>query len=528
MIRKSIAIFSLFLLLVPVAYAEGNITFSVPQKDYSFLVGEQAYIPLNITNSGNNDINGILGYTITQEINSGSVHFSSSNSKSTSLQVNKGNSTVNLGFGSSDKPETLNVSLNFNYNDNGSKVVNLGDIAIHFVESESDKQNQANPMQSSSQEASSTQQTTDPFAQQEQQMAQQEQQMQQMMQQMANQQSSAQTPQQAAQNNQPDQDTSALKDQMQKQVQQQQETQQQFQQKIATNQDFQKANRELSNLGYNLTSMNANPSSNNTGTFTASYEKQNGDKASIQGEMNNGTMKSLQTDTAEDRQKIRDLLSQNKDFQKYLKQLQDDGFNEVDSTFSRENNTTALQIQYENSNNETAQINAGFVNGSVDNVELVREQERNLYPIYLIGILILLALAYLVYNKYSGKKEQKTLVEEKLQLQAENFDFREEAGKLVEKAISLYEDKQFKEAYGTAAQALRLYLSYKYGLKKEVTNSELINYLKNKGIEYEKFDKCLQLSSLVEFAKHMPDDGEFEEMIEIIKSTIKNENKYTD
>ena len=54
MIRKPIAIFSLFLLLfllvAPVAYAEGNITFSIPQKDYYFLVGEQAQIPLNITN----------------------------------------------------------------------------------------------------------------------------------------------------------------------------------------------------------------------------------------------------------------------------------------------------------------------------------------------------------------------------------------------------------------------------------------------------------------------------------------------
>ena len=94
----------------------------------------------------------------------------------------------------------------------------------------------------------------------------------------------------------------------------------------------------------------------------------------------------------------------------------------------------------------------------------------------------------------------------------------------MEKAISLYEEKQFKDAYGTAAQALRLYLSCKYGLKKEVTNSELINYLKSKGVEYGKFDRCLQLSSLVEFAKHMPDDGEFEEMIKIIKNTMKDEN----
>jgi len=517
MIRKSIAIFSFLLLLAPVAYAEGNLVFSIPQKDYYFLVGEQANIPLNITSSYNNEINGILGYTITQEINSGSVHFSSSNTKSTNLQVSKGISTVNLGFGSSNTPETLNVSLNFNYNDNRSKVVSLGGIAIHFVENESDKNNQANTMQSSSQEAPTTQQTTDPFAQQDQQI-------QQMIQQMNNQQSSVQNPQQATQNNQPDQDTSALKEQMQKQVQQQQQMQQQFQQQITTNQDFQKANKELSDLGYNLTSISTNPSSNNTGTFTASYDKQNGDKASVQGEMNNGTMKSQQTDTAEDRQKMRDLLSKNEDFQNYLKQLQDDGFKEVNSTFSRDNNTTALQIQYENSKNETAQINARFVNGSVENVELVRNQERNLYPLYLIGILIFVVLAYLLYKKYSGKKEQKALVGNDLMtLQEENFDFREEAGKLVEKAISLYEEKQFKDAYGTAAQALRLYLSCKYGLKKEVTNSELINYLKSKGVEYGKFDRCLQLSSLVEFAKHNPVDSEFEELIKTIKNTLKEE-----
>lgn len=516
MIKKSIAIFSLFLLLTPVAYAGGNITFSLAQKDYYFLVGEQALIPINISNSYNKDINGILGYTITQEINSGSVHFSSSNTKSTNLQVSKGSSTINLGFGSSDKPETLTVSLNFNYDENGSKVVSLGDISIHFVENESDKQNQANPVQSSSKEASSTQQTTDPFAQQEQQI-------QQMMQQIINQQSSVQNPQQASQNNRLNQDTSALKEEMQKQVQQQQQMQQQLQQQIETNQDYQKANKELSGLGYNLTSLSANPSSNNTGTFTANYEKQNGDKASIQGEMNNGTMKSLQIDTAENRQKLRDLLSQNKDFQNYLKQLQDDGFKEVDSTFSRENNTVALQIQYENSNNETAQINAGFVNGSVEHVELVREQEeRNLYPVYLIGTLIALVLAYLIYKKYSGKKNQKTVVEENVSLKEENFDFRKEAEKLVEKAVSFYEEKQFKDAYGTAAQALRLYLSYKYDLKKEVTNSELINYLKNKGIEYDKFDRYLQLASLVEFAKHTPDDSDFEETVKIIKNTIKD------
>jgi hypothetical protein len=421
MINKSIAIFSLFLLLAPVACAEGNITFSVPQKDYYFAIGEQAYIPLSITNSYNYNINGILEYTITHKTNSGPFRLSRSNTGSANFPINKGTSTVNLEFGSNDQSETLNLSLNFNYSDNGSKVVSLDGIAIHFVENESDKQNQANPMQSSSQEAPNNQQTTDPFAQQDQQT-------QQKMQQMMN-------------------------EQMQKQVQQQQQTQQQSQ------------------------------------------------------------------------QQSQQQITTNETSQKYLKQPQNDGFKEVNSTYSRENNTTSLPLQYENSKNGTTHINVRLVNNSVENVEFGRAQaERNL-SIYLIGILVALVLGYLVYKNYSGKKEQKTLVGENIPpLLEANFDFREEAGKCVEKAISLYKVKQFKDAYGTAAQALRLYLSYNYGLKKEVTNSELINYLKSKGVESEKFDRYLQLSSLVEFAKHMPDDDEFEDMIKTIKNAMKDEN----
>ena len=423
MIKKSIAIFLLFLLLAPLACAEGNIILSIPQKDYYFLIGEPAYVPLNITNSYNNDINGILEYTITQEITSGSFHLSRSNTRSTNFPVNKGNSIVNLELGSNDKPETLNLSINFSYDDNGNKFVSLDGIAIHFVENESDKQNQANPMQSSSQEASITQQTTDPVTEQEQKTQQQ------IMQQMMDEQMQKQVHQQQTQ-----------------QQPQQQQTQQQPQQQIATNQDS----------------------------------------------------------------------------QKYLEQPQDGGFKKVNSTYSRENNTSSLQLPYKNSKNETDQINVRLAKNNVEHFDLFSELERIIYPPYLIGILIALVLAYLVHKNYSGKKEQKILVGEKIPLREENFDFREEAEKRVEKAISLYEIKQFEDAYGTAAQALRLYLSYKYGLKKEVTNSELINYLKSKDVEYEKFDRYLQLSSLVEFAKHMPDDDEFEEMIKTIKNAMKD------
>ena len=505
-----------FLILIPVACAQ-DITFTLPQDEYYFLTGEEAFIPLYMNNSYGTDINGMLQATFTQEMNTGSVHFSSSNSKSTSFQVPAGDSATNLGFGTSNDPETLKVSLTFNYNENGAKAVSLGDIQIHFVDDESEIQSNSNPVQSSSQDASSSQQSTDPFAQQEEQM---QQAMQQFMNQQSSMQSSPQSSQQAAQNNQMDQDTSALKAQMEEQIQEQEQMKQEFQQNLASNEEFQEANQELENIGYNLTDVSVNPSSNNTGTFTANYEKPDGETATLQGEMEDGEIKELQEDTAEDRQNLREILAQNKDYQKYLKELENDGFTETDATFSHNGNETDLQIQYENPTNETAQINARFINSSVDSVELVRDRESTNYPLYVIVALIVLALAYLVYSKYKPKKADETSLAADLTPKKEMFDFRKEARKLVDRSVRLHEEEQMEDAYGTAAQALRLYLAHFYGLKKEVTNAELSKHLKIKGKDWKEIEECLELCSLVEFAKHVPEEDEFEKIISTVKKAI--------
>ncbi|RLI90448.1 MAG: hypothetical protein DRO89_05855, partial [Candidatus Altiarchaeales archaeon] len=52
------------LLVIPIANAglfnSGDITFSVDQRDYYFMVGEDAIIPLHIENTYGKEINGIL------------------------------------------------------------------------------------------------------------------------------------------------------------------------------------------------------------------------------------------------------------------------------------------------------------------------------------------------------------------------------------------------------------------------------------------------------------------------------------
>ena len=107
-------------LFIPTAnasiFSSGDITFSVDQKDYYFKTGENAIIPLHMKNTYEKQINGILTYTYTQEINQGGMHMSSSNSHSTSFSVKESETTQGLNFGTSDTPSELDISLKFVYN----------------------------------------------------------------------------------------------------------------------------------------------------------------------------------------------------------------------------------------------------------------------------------------------------------------------------------------------------------------------------------------------------------------------------
>ena len=254
-------IFVLFLIIQPVKaglFNSGDITFSLNQKEYYFKVGENAIIPLEIENTYGKQINGILSYTYTQEINQGGMHMSSSNTQSTTFSTKEGKSTENLNFGTSNNPSTISVSLKFSYTEKEARVVNLEAIKVHFVSEESQKQNPQDKQSVSSEKDSTSQQSQnvqDPL-----------QQMQKEINEMigGNQQQNQQTTEQKMQNNQLEQDSSALKNQMQKQLQEQENMKQEFQKSLSKNKEFQKEHQDLLQKGYNLTSGSLNPDSENS------------------------------------------------------------------------------------------------------------------------------------------------------------------------------------------------------------------------------------------------------------------------
>jgi len=321
------------------------------------------------------------------------------------------------------------------------------------------------------------------------------------------------------QNNQMAQDSSALKQQMQNQLQEQQAMKEEFQKQLSQNQDFQKEHQELLNQGYNLTNANVNPSSNNTGDFELDYQNKNGEQASLKGHMDNGEMQSLQKDTPESRQEMLNQLQQNKQFQEYQKQLQRQGYSQQNTEVSQEQEKTNVKVNYANQFNETATISADIVNNTVQNVELQKaEKDKQNYWWILLILLLLAVFGYFAYKRLNNKPHQETYVVEKKK--EKPLDYKSESIKLLEESKKLFGQKQYKDAYGTAGQALRLFLSYENKLNKEITNDEIIKYLRDHKQRYKEAKEAFDICSLVEFAKYEANKKDFDKIINHTKKII--------
>jgi len=501
--KQKIALFILCSLLYASLVTAKDITLSVNQTDYYFLIGEQAVVPLYIDNSYGKQIDGMISYTITQEMDQGGMHFSSTNTQSKSYTAEIGNNQINMGFGTSEQPMTLKVSLSFNYNENESRVVNLDEITIHFVSDQSQKQNQQNQKQSSSQQASQQNQNSP------------SQQMQDQINQLLNQEPQQQTTQQKLQNNQMNQDSTALKQQMQKQMQDEQKLQEDFARTLGQNQEFQQQHQQMLQQGYQQTPANLNPVTNNTGDFEINYQKGN-ETASLKGSMQNGNLTELYKTSSEDTRKLLEQLENDSRFQKYNTELQQELYTRQNPELTQEDNATIIKVPYMNQKNESASITARFQNSTIKEITLVKPEQQT-YWWLLLTVLFVVFLSYFVYIKYFRKKAQadleKPIVEKPI-------DYTKEAQKMLEEAKLLYSNKKEKDAYGKAAEALRFYYSYKLNVKIEITNFKLLKLLKKNKITYKNTQDCLNLCSLVEFAKYTANQKDFDEIVRLAEQII--------
>jgi len=540
---KILVLLSLFIFLVSLqsVYAQ-DILLSTEQSEYYFKIGEEAIIPIEINSTYGKQISGILQYTTTQQINQGNVQFSNSNTEAKSLVINEENQKISLDLGTYDTPSNLILNLNFNYNENGDRTVSLGPIIIHFVSDDSQKNNQQNKIQSSSQSNTQSQQPG-LFSQQEQQMeqrlnellenqpdlfSQQEQQMEQRLNELLeNQQNPSQNQQQRLQSNQLSQDSYALKQQIQKQIQQQEQIKKGFEKQLLSNNDFLNRHQKLLENGYNVTNDILNSMSNDSGSFDIKYKNTDGKWATLQGNMKNGTITELKQQTQDQQEKLLEKLKQNTLFQQFHNQLVTEGFSQNDINFQDSENETNIILQYENQRHDNAKITANFENDEIKRVTL-EDNSSNSYnlilPILSIVAILSVISVYFVIKKFLKKKTFTIINDSSPIPKLKSFEHINESKKLISQAQQYHDKGEYKEAFGIAGKAIRLFLSYDAGLKREITSEELIRLIQKHNYPKDAIRECLKITDLVEFAKSNATEDDFKKIISLFNKLSNKQN----
>lgn len=328
------------------------------------------------------------------------------------------------------------------------------------------------------------------------------------------------------QNNQMNQNADQIKNDIYDQAEEQEKTREEFRDNLARNEDFIKEHQKMLNDGYNATTAEIDPETNNTGSFQVNYQNKKGETAQIKGRMNDGTMESLNSITEEDRKEMTEKLEQNEKYQKLKKELQDKGFNESQISFEPSENMTRIEQEFHNSQGDKKKITADYVNKTIQNVTKNEKQEENNknndYALFWILLFAMIMIScFFIYRKYFRKKHVRMDKEPKITKKKKSFDWKKESNILLEKAQKLFDSGQGKDAYGKVSEAVRLYLSYNNDLKKDLTSSDLIRELKKNKKEWEKIKECLDICSMAEFARYKTNKSDFEKIMDIGKKIIK-------
>ena len=150
-------------------------------------------------------------------------------------------------------------------------------------------------------------------------------------------------------------------------------------------------------------------------------------------------------------------------------------------------------------------------------ISQIRQGFENISSLLLIPVFVGLAIfGYLMRGKLWRQKLEEPL----LQVDKPQIDYRKLTKDMLNKSLNLFNKNQRKEAHEILSQAIRYYYSQNLGIYKEITNFELLSYLrKSNAKDYDKVRNWLLLCGSVEYAKYKSTDTDFKAAL----STFTNE-----
>lgn len=454
--------------VVPAGWFSDDITFSTDQKDYYFIIGQDAGIFFNMSNDLGRNVSGMITYNL--------VGPGVQNSQSTTFTVAGGDSASGVGFGRSEGPSDLTFSLKFVY---GDKEIILENIGIHFVQKPEEQKNEQNKQKSSEEQSQPSQQSQ--------------------------QNSPQQSMQQKVSTNQAAQNGQEMKQNIERDSKRAEQAKMEFMEELQKNEELAKAHEEMIRDGFEQSGGEINPDmrDSSSGDFEFNYKDADGNEGTLSGRIENGTLTELEETNGVELKRLKSLISEDLRFKKLNEKLMKEGYSEKNIDYNKEENVTEVRFDYSDEFGNEESIVAVVENENVRDVYW--DKERNWA--WLWGFLM---VPIALVSVYFFRRRKKMVTLDSPIVRVKNFDYLKEARKLLKKAEKEFEKKNYKDAYGLANKSIRMFLCMSNGISQEMTNYEILRDIE--GIPKdtkEIFDLCC----LVGFAKYKPNKKDFSEIV---------------
>jgi hypothetical protein len=485
----------LLCLIIP-ALSGATITITADRHDYYLPVGEPAEIPLTVTSDYATDIPGTVQVSVARQLQKPGVVMISTSNRVSPFTVHPGRSFLNITQGVSAEPESFRVNVSFYYADPETKAVFLPEIILHFGAGTDQAGNIPEPMTGAGSAFSGDVPSSSSVNISEQPIS--------VQQQAVN---DGSTP--------PVSGTALALPDAEALRQQHDADRSGFEDRLSRDALVQITNESLAAQGFTRQALDAQPSTNNTGTFSMVYRKGTGGQVTVRGSMMNGSVPAV-LEMSDGVLSADPTLDTNTTFRSYAKTLADGGYLPTATSINRSLLDATVTMTYNRTDSAEARINATVAGQEVQALSL--DTVNGPLPVALIaimlgGVAVLAAVSVRLYRGYIRRRGRDPGTVTSPVSHGDASAYRVEARHLLEMAETAFEQDRFPEAYGLTGQSLRLFLAHEYGTGAEMTASEILAMVRAGGIPDQEIETILARCSDVEFAKGRPETGEFAAMI---------------
>jgi hypothetical protein len=498
----------LLLCLLVQAVLAGDITFTAGQQDYYFLTGQPVEIPLAVTSSYPYEMPGTVRFSTDTQLQKTGVVMISTQNRVFSHTIAAGRSFLNLTMAPSPVSRDYKVHVSFYHATPSPFNASLPEFFVHIVADPGLMKNSMVSLESTSRPESGEIPATSSVSAVEQTVS--------TRQQMG----SDSTGQQSIASGQPQPDTEAARQQQQYEKEKREREQLEFDGRLGIDPLFMAVNESLAAEGFTRQTLDSQPAGNDTGTFSMVYRKGAEEQVVVQGSMQGGIVPSVR-EVANTAITADPALDADTRFQSFARTLAGQEYGHKETSINRTLTGAMANITYATSDGKKAYVNATTKDNRV--VQVTMEQETGpasfpLVPVLMLATVILTISGWYVYWRY----ERRGLPAPEVRGGAPQLDFdhRKEAGQLLSNAELAFDQHRYSDAYRQAGRALRVFLSYEYGNKDEVTTTEIVSLLRTSGRDARNIEGMLWLCDVVVFARREPDAAEFSSMIQQIRKII--------